>query len=803
MELGALFSIIAASLGPSYIFLKGYSHKKATNDWLTSLVLIGAQTLATTVVALAATLYLANRIDYKVVFLASLLISILTIFWEKPKPIILFKQIDHLKKTRKINIIVLSISLFFGTITFNAQFQYASSWGDIGVYLFRAEQLAQRGHVTFTIPDHGVTPLLGVINPAADNQYQTHALPTWPALMAMFTHLGITQSPGHAISAFLLGFSILQFFVLTTLITKSKKASFKTTIIFSTLPLLWHQTLYETTEILSINLTISALLGFSLMRRKIVLAVSSLLAFGCVHIGLFLYLPILLIICTYIILKNGSNNSKINSIVSYPALVGISTLLALIFSYATSAKYTNDIINGLLKGHVWIIWILSILFLLLTIFHRKTYRLYLPFSHYFEDEKKIFLLTRSIILVLLLIVLAQCYILGWTDWLVPKKLSELNSWSARSAYVGKGWSSLLHLSMFNLVLATSAIGILAFFCYPWLKIKKTLLSGKVLSIWIASAYAIFIFGVNRIDIPNNYYASRYFLPVAVPLTLLLLAYLISKYNDIRCNNIFLVILPIILFFSGWHIGPLLNLGFFSGDREIREKILANLSEENHVILLGSQWLDYFIRNSLWIFKQNTTTQVSSNLNEIGLIKSNQFEKTGFEKNIKLVTDEKLIIGGLKNCIDYTQRRIPWQILYPRKVDYEDHRICIIQAGTENNTKVFGLYNWLIDGKLTGLLVAPNQSNDSVTIEIESSKAWESKKPFDADIMKIAPDLKVCGQPFILKTYNLGILSFVGKMKAPFCDFEFKTKTFIPEKIGEGTDTRQLGMDISSIRLVPN
>jgi hypothetical protein len=120
------------------------------------------------------------------------------------------------------------------------------------------------------------------------------------------------------------------------------------------------------------------------------------------------------------------------------------------------------------------------------------------------------------------------YQLGWTDRF--RLQASEGVWSFRSEYAGQGWSSLAHLDLVSMVMACSLVGLPTVLGLAVLRgrevgasPKRAFLLGAVL--WTVAVYTFF-----RVDTPVNYYASRYFVPVLVPTTLLLLGALLGHFQ---------------------------------------------------------------------------------------------------------------------------------------------------------------------------------------------------------------------------------------------------------------------------------
>lgn len=127
-----------------------------------------------------------------------------------------------------------------------------------------------------------------------------------------------------------------------------------------------------------------------------------------------------------------------------------------------------------------------------------------------------------------------------------------SSWQLRSRYINTGWRALSYLNITNIARATGIVGLLAFALLPFCGRK---MKNREKILYLLVLYALFYYTVLRVDTPFNYYASRYFLPVIVPMMTVVLAAGIK-----RRNWAVYILLMVCLFnsrywFSFWEGGP--------------------------------------------------------------------------------------------------------------------------------------------------------------------------------------------------------------------------------------------------------
>ncbi len=125
-------------------------------------------------------------------------------------------------------------------------------------------------------------------------------------------------------------------------------------------------------------------------------------------------------------------------------------------------------------------------------------------------------------LICLIAILARtiefCYKLGFTD-LYAVEYDRLSTWgSLRNTYVNKGVLSWSYLNITNILRMT---GIIGFLCTLLIRPSKHDFIVKIL--YLVELYCLLYFLVFSCDTPLNYYASRYFVPVLLPVITLVIA----------------------------------------------------------------------------------------------------------------------------------------------------------------------------------------------------------------------------------------------------------------------------------------
>jgi len=687
----------------------------------------------------------------------------------------------------KINQKIFVLALMLGVIGLGVgrQFQYQSAWGDVGAYLTAGQFYSTGGSVTFKYESRGrllaeasrPLPLTGVVNDTPGGAQQFHALAGWPGWMTLF---GTNQNRA-AVLPLLFAFCIGTFYILATRLFGRTLAPILSTVAFALLPVAWFQSLYATSEMLALSTTLASLTLFFYSRSGTFALAAGMFAFGTIHISLIVFIPLISAALAIV----GIYGAKTEWWTAKAgALACISGLCAVLFALHTSNSYATAIFSSLFGDRPWMVWLIAVLPIVSVVLTIAFLRL--PKLKAVSKWAWTMLLQHSwqigtaVITLMLLGILFQAFLLGWTKHYLPKNVSIYDSTSARVAYVDKGFRSILHLSALNLLGASGLIGLAAFFTLPLAWRQRPDL--KTISLWLACVYIVGIYGVAAVDVTNNYYASRYFVPVATPLLLLLSVPWLGVFG--KKALLALLGAPV----AAYYIWAMLFQGFFTGNQRFAHSIHQLFGDSPIVYVDGSSWLQYFIAPSLM------SNSLSPKSDARSIQSSARLNPT------VIVTDVARLSANDDACITKDLRQIPWQIGYLTKPAIEKKTVCVVRRASGPERLTLGANQWLVRGSMTFPIQRPAGSG-SVRVTVLSYGWWATKSPF-ADPESLRPRLEVCGHPFKLAELSPKQIVFVGTLSQPVCNARLQTATFVPRAIGEGTDSRELGMDLYEIVTSP-
>lgn len=371
------------------------------------------------------------------------------------------------------------------------------------------------------------------VDPSDPGRFRFQFFPGWPLVMALWAGVfGIARALDSLVFLYVL--SVFLFGLLVERLAQGTVPRALALALFASSPLLLFFTRYSTSEILLLFLVLFVL--YFLGRESpgsTVLAGAGVLLFVVSHSSTFLYAPLLLL---PLLEAHRSADRRLArfSILAFGAL-----LAGLPLGYFFSPLYVRDIFKACF-GFLPVSDPATAGLALVAVYYAAGCALSLSLllgaagpsprvARWVDRAVRQLPVAVALALALMAVWTAwRGYQLGWTDRFLLDE--SRGAWGYRNEYAGQGWSSLAHLDIVSMVMACSLVGLPAVLGLAVLRgrevaasPRRAFLLGAVL--WTLAVYTFF-----RLDTPFNYYASRYFLPVLVPATLLLLGALLGQFQ---------------------------------------------------------------------------------------------------------------------------------------------------------------------------------------------------------------------------------------------------------------------------------
>ncbi|WP_019851340.1 hypothetical protein [Desulfitobacterium sp. PCE1] len=356
--------------------------------------------------------------------------------------------------------------------------------------------------------------------------YEYHALPTWPMVLALFGKMFGLYNMVNVLTLFYILSTLCLYFI----IEKSGRyriAKYLSIPLFAFSPLIIYLAKTPLSEMMFISMLFLALVFITEDEDKLKLcSFLPLGLLGFIHFSIFIYIPIIWFVFFVLsIIKRKTIYGKINI---YTLFLYI---LCYLYSYRVSFKYTSDQLSNLITSNpklglviifscILVLCILQYVVLALIKQERKIDVIDIMGNLF---SKYAMTVLKYLLAFLVVLTLYRAYQLGFTEAYTQGG----GSWEYRKVYGNSGWKGLIHLNIISIIAGTSYI-VIPYICFKLLRSssKQWELVPKILT--MVFLYSLAIYTIIRPDTPHNYYASRYFAIVLIPAVVILCAILVEN-----------------------------------------------------------------------------------------------------------------------------------------------------------------------------------------------------------------------------------------------------------------------------------
>lgn len=593
---------------------------------------------------------------------------------------------------------ILLFSLMMGPVVIE-RYEFLVLKGDAGVYSVSAIHLAARGQLVDTLP---VRDLLSpdlrriydrdnllaydpstrrgyyfpgtYLTDGSQTTYDYQFYPTWPLLLAGWGSIfGLAKM--HFVLVFLYVQCVWLFDFILRALRPPRLLHTAGLVLFGSSPLLVHFSKYPTSEVfllflflLTVHLLLTGDAGAA------ILAGLAVTVFCLTHISAFMYMPLLGLLLV------GAWGGARRPLGCFLLIAFLGWAFSFPYGYRVSEQYLRDIfsaVSGLL-GLTLAEFIALLLLAGMAGAGAAAYTLtrgsWVPggtaISQWISrpsDSR----LTGAVIRVWLLALLARttynAYLLGWSTALIPLHWTEWNSWSAREAYVNRGFVSLLHLNCVSIAMATGLAILpataIALFRKPETVCKNTCVFLVTLTLLVALS----IYTFAGIDTTNNYYASRYFLPVLFPSLLLTFAVVGQQF---RPALVVLLVAPGLLF-NIRHDSALYLRPAFQGNFTLIKELLQTIPPHSTVFLDARPFSRRLLTQPLRYLGDVTPISIANDQPRGAVERRQIMERYAKELNISdaYVITEAAPENDTCRTFRLEHEEQPWMILYPTTMNH--------------------------------------------------------------------------------------------------------------------------------------
>lgn len=439
--------------------------------------------------------------------------------------------------------------------------------------------------------------------------YYIHALSTWCIFPALWIKMfGLWK--GMKSLTWMYYIFVLDMYLICKKIKTCKNVELLAISLFALSPLTMYIAKAGLSEIVFLLLVIIAIrYGICLSKNGYLITGTALGLVGYIHASVLIYLPIIVLILWITSLYyDNCIIANIVFLILYGLSVWYDDRISPIYIRREFARVGGRIIpaNIDMYENTWIVYVLINLCCLFCIF------ISIVLIRWKSSQKPIRLIMNKIdvikYLCLIFIVvrtIEYCYKIGFTD-LYALEYNKLSTWGAlRNTYVNKGVLSWSYLNITNILRLT---GIAGFICVLFIKPSKHSIFSKLL--YLVELYCLLYFLVFCCDTPLNYYASRYFAPVLLPVTTLVIAASLT-----RTKQLWYVMIGAMMYFK-YFWGAFVTGAPLYGEYDYLKNALDNIPAGS--IVLCNPESDYataYLSENLRILNDNKVYSLD-NINEI-------------------------------------------------------------------------------------------------------------------------------------------------------------------------------------------
>lgn len=402
--------------------------------------------------------------------------------------------------------------------------------------------------------------------------YDYHSIPTWVTFLALFGKMFGLMNCTWALTI-LYVWAILCSFYCCENISKDKYGKYMAFVVFALSPVIIYVSKATLTEIAFVAVLFSGCMFLSEEDIKCkYISIFSFALLAYIHISMYLYMPIFIACLMYIYINKRERIYAIIN-VAWTALY----MISIFYCHRISYRYMRDqymrfsFLGSNLKQVVF--WLL-IIFLMMIILQVLLMCM--------SEERKICLaqwlqkLVPAVIILFEIVIIVGSAVIGYRLGFTNTYEPVGGTWHLRTTYVGKGWEAIRHLNIVNILMCTGIVSVPVLFGYSAFRKEKQDIIENCL--YLISLYAILIYTFIQVDTPNNYYASRYFAMIIIPVIALLMGRITLKRQMVIA--LMIGIIGFNSFFDFFFIGR----GSFQGQYTLMNDVLKEIPEDAIVLV---------------------------------------------------------------------------------------------------------------------------------------------------------------------------------------------------------------------------
>lgn len=443
---------------------------------------------------------------------------------------------------------------------------------------------------------------------SSNDTYYIHALSTWCVIPALFGKIFGFWKRMVGIN-YIWVLTVFTMFYVCKQIQSNRYGKYMSLGLFASAPLVLYIGKAGLSEIMILWLVVAGLeCILKTNNKQVYLGAIYIGMIGFVHISMFLYLPIVTLVFFLMAIDQDDKKWAICNMIQL-MMFGISVW----YCYKISPVYVQGqykifTLNGIISYRCLFV-IISLLLLLFCIVQCHMLNKDIVILKGIKDF--IFKNFRWIVLTVFIVIFFKTVFYGYNlcftyNCRIPEEI-DAGSWNLRNRYINIGWKGLSYLNITNIARATGMVGLVVFCILPF---RRQEMSNREKIFYLLELYGLFYYLVIRMDTPFNYYASRYFIPLIVPMITVILASCIKK----ECWSIYALTLA--LLFNRYYWPSFLVGGPQVGQYKILQDAMNMIPEEAVVCCdVESKTINTTLTSNLRILNNNKVFNLN-NIEEI-------------------------------------------------------------------------------------------------------------------------------------------------------------------------------------------
>lgn len=416
-------------------------------------------------------------------------------------------------------------------------------------------------------------------------------------------------------------------------------------------------------------------------------------------------------------------------------------------------------------------------------------------ASWLQDARRFAWATRTAVIGVLALWTVQAYELGWTHRLIGT-VAGSSAWTERNHYAALGWASLHHLSAVNIARSVAVLPLLVVVlsALAWPRqVHRQGMGTRCVLLAALAALGLYSFVVK--DIPFNFYGSRYFLPLVVPLVMLGFGAVLAGWRQGLAAAVALAVLA----GAGYHTLGLVADPAHQGGIAVQEAIARDARRGDLTFLIGPRALQKTLQASVMVRSDAPVIFIDSAKLQGGdaLQLVQRYMDAVHAEQATLVSDRYLPFADLIERVQAPSSVVPFAIRYETRARSAFEYRYYVARYRDRASVVSNVHpEWIVDGMLSLPLAGSAAGAHEVVVRTGGAWLWASARSGAPPKIEVRID----GVPAPLVGQQGSDFRFT--VPAGVSDgrrLDIRTSTFVPAEVGINADRRKLGADLLSVR----